>query len=247
MHSDWYREFFAGPVVAFWQQVVPPQQTQAEIEWLLSVVRPPRGGRVLDIPCGCGRHAVALARLGFDVVGIDISEESLEIARAAAAAASVFVDFRHGEMSEFRDPRPFDLAICLGNSFGYLDHEQTVLYLQRMSTALLARGWLIIDTGAVAESLLPNFSRELQIDLPNLGLRVANEYDVADSRLLTQYTFVEPDGETVRHGSQAVYTTAEIGRMLCACGLAVRGRYGSTDSKPYEIGDRHLLIAAQKS
>ncbi|MCV7246902.1 class I SAM-dependent methyltransferase [Mycobacterium koreense] len=57
-------------------------------------------GRVLDAGCGTGHHAVALARAGCDVVGIDGSPTAVRRARLNARAAGVEVEFRCGDVVE---------------------------------------------------------------------------------------------------------------------------------------------------
>ena len=81
---------------------------------------PPRA-RILDVPCGSGRHALTLAARGHRVTGVDISTEALGYARRAAAAAGVDVEFVESDMRQVRRGGAFDAAVCLGNSFGYLD------------------------------------------------------------------------------------------------------------------------------
>jgi len=59
-------------------------------------------GRALDIGCGTGTNAVAMARRGWSVTGLDFSGRALRAARARAAAAGLTVDFLQGDASELR-------------------------------------------------------------------------------------------------------------------------------------------------
>ena len=60
--------------------------TEQEVGFLVDALGLETGERVLDVGCGPGRHALALARRGIDVVGVDLSEEFITLARDAAAA-----------------------------------------------------------------------------------------------------------------------------------------------------------------
>lgn len=67
----WWKDFFRGP----WEQVqlpgYPEQRTSAEVAFTIDALQLRSGARILDIPCGEGRHAIELAQRGFDVMGID--------------------------------------------------------------------------------------------------------------------------------------------------------------------------------
>jgi 2-polyprenyl-3-methyl-5-hydroxy-6-metoxy-1,4-benzoquinol methylase len=63
--------------------------TDQEIGFLLELLGLAPGSRVLDVGCGPGRHAVALARAGMSVTGVDVSARFLEIAAAEARSADV--------------------------------------------------------------------------------------------------------------------------------------------------------------
>jgi glycine/sarcosine N-methyltransferase len=92
------------------------------------------GLRVLDAACGTGMHALALARLGCQVTGADLSHGMVERARANATAAGLplgFIQAGFGSLSAALSPSSFDALLCLGNS---LPH---ILTPAELSTALL--------------------------------------------------------------------------------------------------------------
>jgi tellurite methyltransferase len=79
-----------------------------------------RGVRaVLDIGCGLGRHALYLAQQGFDVTGVDLSEAGLDIARDAAAAAGVAIDYR---IADFTNLPASDGSIDLAVAWNVIYH-----------------------------------------------------------------------------------------------------------------------------
>ena len=94
-----------------------------EIPFLTSRLGNPKGKRVLDLASGTGRHAVALALEGAEVVGVDNSGVMIARAEEHASSKGVSPKFILGEMSEFQSvsEKPYDLIICLGNSLALLD------------------------------------------------------------------------------------------------------------------------------
>lgn len=60
--------------------------------------------KVLDLGCGSGRHSLRLAREGFDVTGIDFSQEAIDLSKRWAASENLSIDFR---VHDFREQLPF--------------------------------------------------------------------------------------------------------------------------------------------
>ena len=90
--------------------------------------------RVLDIACGTGSHAIELERLGYDVVGTDISEDMLTRAREKARDASSAVHFECQDMRALDvASRPFDAVLCLFDAIG---HVQTTAAIKQTFRAV---------------------------------------------------------------------------------------------------------------
>ena len=95
-----------------------------EMPFIISRLGSPKGKRVLDLACGTGRHSVALALEGAEVVGIDNSEVMITRAKEHASTNDISPKFVLGEMAEFHSitADQYDLIICLGNSLALLDN-----------------------------------------------------------------------------------------------------------------------------
>src|SRR5687767_5003140 len=114
---NWYETFFHGVTLDLWRRAIPPEQTTAEAEFLIKNLNCELGARVLDVPCGNGRLTFELANRGYRVTGVDIAEEFIEEARAAAASAlgppattggSDTVEFILGDMRNIEGPGVYD-------------------------------------------------------------------------------------------------------------------------------------------
>jgi ubiquinone/menaquinone biosynthesis C-methylase UbiE len=92
------------------------------------------GSRVLDVATGSGNAALAAARLGTDVVGIDYVEALLERGRKRAAAEGLAVDLRLGDAEDLPFPdHAFDAVLSVFGSMFAPDHVQTARELARVT------------------------------------------------------------------------------------------------------------------
>jgi ubiquinone/menaquinone biosynthesis C-methylase UbiE len=109
--------------------------TPQEVDFLLDLLELDRGSRVLDVGCGPGRHAVALAQSGLAVTGVDVSRRFLDIAAEEARAAGVNAAFFEVDARQMPFDDEFDavISICQG-AFGLMGVDD-YLVLRRMCEA----------------------------------------------------------------------------------------------------------------
>jgi SAM-dependent methyltransferase len=242
--SNWYEHFFTAPVNRFWEAMVPPEATAADLDFVLRQIGAAPPARLLDLPCGAGRHALGLAARGYEVTGVDLSDEA--IARASAAAAGLPARFVRADMRAYRAPAPFDAILCLGNSVAYFDVAGMAAFFAGLAANLRPGGRLILDSYSCAESLLPLVGER---ELAFAGGRYRSElaYDPLRSVLKTRAELLL-GGETheLLYAHQ-VTTSGELVRLLGAAGLAVEALYADTDDRPYAPGCPRLLLTATRT
>jgi SAM-dependent methyltransferase len=104
---------------------------------------------VLDLGCGTGNHALPLARRGYQVLGIDLSQEMLQHARDKAQAAGLAagqLEFAQGDVRSFSTPRRFDAALMMFAVLGYqLTNEDVLAALRTVRDHLNPGGLFICD------------------------------------------------------------------------------------------------------
>jgi len=247
MRREWYETFFSPLALEFWRAVIPEEATRDEVDLVERELGLGGPGRLLDLPCGEGRHTLELARRGHRVTGVDLSRHAVERARAEAVRIGVSAELEVGDM---RAPPagPFDGACCLGNSFGYLSYEDLKVFLRAMHASLHPGGRWVVDVGTAAESLLPRFGADDRtLEAAGIRFDVRQRYDAVEGRLLQEAMLARGEAREEGRISYGVYTVAELRRLLVEAGWTVVGLYGALDGRPFSLGDPRLVIVAERS
>ncbi len=133
-------------------------ESRGEVDCLeqLLGLHPPR--RILDVGCGAGRHAIELARRGYEVVGIDVAQGYLERARLEGQRQGMAVEFRLQRGSELTELETFDLALAYNHTLGFMTEEELGEHFRRIARALKPEGcFLLVIAGP---RLTPGMSQE---------------------------------------------------------------------------------------
>ncbi len=142
--NGWYAQVFNEDYL----RTIPksePRQTIREARFIIERLGLESGARVLDLACGTGRHAIELAKDGFDMVGLDFSMVMLKRALADAQNAHQVIKFIHGDMQKLSFKAIFDAIYCVQTSFGYFDELRNFRVLQGIYRALKPGGVFLIE------------------------------------------------------------------------------------------------------
>lgn len=145
--KKWYEELFKDYADKYDQESYT-RGTVGECDFMEREIGGDRGRRILDIGCGTGRHAIELARRGYEVVGVDLSESQLKRAREKAAAAGLKISFQRHDARDLPFTAEFDLVIMLcEGAFPLMEtDEMNYAILQGAARALKPGGKLIFTT-----------------------------------------------------------------------------------------------------
>jgi len=244
--GEWWRTFFSGPVVESWLILPTVEQTQHEADFILEALDVPPPAKLVDVPCGGGRHSLVLAGRGYDMTGVDISPDFLAAARSQSAGRPGKVAWEEREMGDLPWPECFDGGYCFGNSFGYLDEAGNAAFLSAVARALKPGARFVLDTGYVAEILFPSLQLRTWYPVGDMLMLADRRYDPADGRLHVEYHFVH-DGEVDRRSMSArLYGYREIVRLLENAGFTDLKGYGSLAREPFRLGSTRLLMIGSK-
>ena len=161
----------------------PPPRPSVWFAWHAAVIKP--GYRVLDLACGTGRHAIAAAELGAQVVAVDVDTAKLDRARSMAERARLTVDWVQADLRNYPLPvRAFDIVMM----FYYLDRQRTgdILGAVRPGGFFLFETFLNVQRqygwGPKSDDHLLKHGELLELVDPLEILLEREAHDVADDR-----------------------------------------------------------------
>jgi SAM-dependent methyltransferase len=214
--------------------------TEQEVEFLVDALGLGPGERVLDVGCGPGRHAHALARRGIEVVGVDISQRFVDL---AAADAPPGARFERADARRLAFDAEFDAAISLcQGAFGLTGGPGAPLDGDGAVLAGMARA--LRPGGRLAVSAFSSY----------FAVRFLEEQDTFDAEAGVNHERTEVRDEAGRAVEVDLWTTCftprELRLLAAAAGLEVRHVWSVTPGAyrrdPPTVATPELLLVAAR-
>jgi SAM-dependent methyltransferase len=202
--------------------------------------------KVLDLCCGFGRISAELARRGFSVTGVDITESYLQTAKEEAGHEKLNIEYIKADAREFVRKDFFDLAVNMYISFGYFEkHEDNLLMVRNAYESLKNGGSFIIETLGKEIAVRDFTDREW---FERAGFMVLTEYEVLDSwTFLKNRWILIKDGKKIeRVFSQRLYSASELRSLMLEAGFSKVDIFGDWDESPYDKRAAKLIVIGRK-
>lgn len=159
--NTWYANWFDTPFYHTLYKDRDYDEAQFFIENITEYLNLPENAKVLDLACGRGRHSIYLNKLGYNVVGADLSKNSINFAKEFEN------ETLHFEVKDMREPmnEKFDAIFNLFTSFGYFPNvEDNLTALKAIKESLNEYGFAVLDfmnVVKVIENLVPEEVKEV--------------------------------------------------------------------------------------
>ena len=238
----WFQDFFGEEYLRFDRHEETPQ----EVDFIERILDLPCGSPLLDLCCGCGRHAIELARRGYRVTGYDLSPVMLAHAQKNAKQAGMEVTWIEGDMRALEFEGEFDGIINMFTSFGYFEEEDTNFrVLQAVGAALKPEGRFLIET-VNRDFIVRHFLSRVWFRAGEMTVLEQRTFDPISSRSLVDVTVIEDGREKCFQHSVRVYSYTEMEMLLAASGLRTEEVFGNFDGSAYTWDEPRMIVLAEK-
>lgn len=241
--GNWFREWFNSPYYHVLYRHRDRDEARGFVQRLMQHLDVPQGGRVLDLACGAGRHSVELHRMGYEVIGIDLAEDSIEGARRNEAEGLEF--FVHDMRHLYWDSH-FDAVLNLFTSFGYFhsreDDQQTI---DSVRDALRPGGVFVLDFLNVQKAVAQMVGNE---EIERDGLRFIINRTVRDRVIVKDIRVHDGESELFFKEEVDALTLDDFESYFAQAGIELVSVLGNYELSPFdpETSDR-LIMVAQKN
>lgn len=250
--KPWYEELFTNYANAYDKEFFT-QGTVAEVDFIEAEIQSDRSKTILDIGCGTGRHAIELAKRGYQVVGIDLSESQLQKAKDKAQREGVQVNFLQADARYFNFETSFDLVIMLcEGAFPLMEtDEMNFGILTNASKVLKANGKFIFTTLNVLYPLYHSVANLIN-NTQSAVQTQENTFDLLTFRNFSTITITDDGGNKKNlQCNERYYAPSEITWLLKSLGfesIAIHGCHIGDFSRNNNltIENLEMLVIAQK-
>ncbi len=226
------------------------QRTEEETKGIITLLSLKEGERILDIPCGYGRHSLELAKQGYDVVGIDINSVHLDKARQQAKDTKLTVDFRKADMLQSAFKGEFDAVINMFYSFGFFaTDEENEKVLRNFYEALKPNGKFLMHTDVnIPRIMNGKYKHDETRDLVSgAKLRIIDNYNPLTKRIEGAWILTRGKNDEVRKDySVRVYSKNDFTALCKKIGFKQIHAYGDWSKELYSEDSEDMIIVAEK-
>ncbi|MEN9509392.1 MAG: hypothetical protein RLZZ621_1955 [Gemmatimonadota bacterium] len=245
--AAWWETQFDAQYLHEYEPLFDLVQDRREVARLQELLALPAGARVLDCPCGQGRHAHLLAEAGFDVDGLDYSESLLKV--AATRGTGPRLRYTQGDMRRLpgRWTGRFDAVVNLFTSFGFFDTPQDDQQVLAEFARVLKPGGVLIWHGGARDGVMAKFlSRDWWSTADGTMFGQERHFDPLSGFLEITSTWRGPKGQGERSHRIRLYTASELAGRMRDVGLIVEQAFDSWSPRGLTRKSSEMLLVARK-
>jgi SAM-dependent methyltransferase len=217
------------------------EECREEAAFIKRVLRLRKGQSVLDAPCGAGRVAYHLAKMGCWVTGVDLRAAFVERAQRRFLNEDLAGEFKVMDLRHLDFIEDFDGICNWGGSFGYFNDAENLDVLRRYARALQPNGRIVIDQPN-REGLLRNFMAEVH---PSEGRTYLNRWDKKTQRIITE-RILDGRNDPGNVSSVRLYTPQQMRLLFEGAGLDLVEMHGSLSGNSFVRSSRRIYFVGRK-
>ena len=245
--ADWWATYFDAQYLREYDPLFTLERDRQEVARLLDVLALPDRSRVLDCPCGQGRHAHLLAEAGFDVDALDYSEELLAIARKRGDGRTL--RYAQGDMRKLpgRWTGRFDAVVNLFTSFGFfVDPADDARVIREFARVLKDDGVLVWHGGSRDGVMARFLARDWWVSDDGTMIGHERSFDALSGVLTVHTTWEGRKARGEREHRIRLYTATRLAELCADAGLVVEEAYDGFRDRPLTRRSSEMMLVARK-
>ena len=234
--QNWFASWFDTPYYHILYKERNDHEAQVFMDNITNYLNLPENAKVLDLACGKGRHSIYLNQLGYEVVGADLSENSIA---EANKSENETLKFQVHDMRETFDDK-FDAIFNLFTSFGYFENdEDNLTTLKAMKESLTEYGFAVIDfmnVNQVIDNLVPEEVKNVE----NIDFHIKRY--VSDGHIYKEIDFEDQDQKFHFTEKVKALTLQDFEAMMEEAGIYLLDIFGDYKLKRFHKTESERLI-----
>ena len=238
--KEWFADWFDTKYYHTLYKNRDLSEAKQFIQRLVAVLPLKQGNRVLDLACGKGRHAVTLSECGFNVLGVDLSPNSISEAKRCEHDS---LKFAVHDMREIIPNEQFDGVFNLFTSFGYFDSlEENQKAVDSVAHMLAPNGIFVIDF-LNAHKVVANLVQSETKAVDGITFNIERTFD--GTHILKHIHFEADEQKFSFTEKVQALTLSDFSTLLDAANFNILDSFGDFDLSPFDetTSDRLIIIA----
>lgn len=236
--ANWFEHWFDTKYYHILYDHRDDEEAEFFMKNLILFLELEKGNRILDLPCGKGRHSVFLNSQGFDVVGADLSKNSIDFAKRFENKTLQFRvhDMRHVISKKYK------AIFNLFTSFGYFDEDRSNIdVLKNFKNAIESDGHIVIDFLNI-EKIKNNLKKEEVFEKGGIEFHVKRY--IQNNFLIKNISFNTENKDHNYMEKVHCLTLEKAKEFAMEAKLDIKHLFGTYDLKPFDkiTSDRLILI-----
>lgn len=234
--ENWFSTWFDSPYYHILYKNRNEEEAQVFMDNVTHYLNMPENGTILDLACGKGRHSIYLNKLGYNVTGVDLSENSIAIANESSNESLRF------KTHDMREPmnETYDAVFNLFTSFGYFDtYEDNIKTLKAIKDSINEYGFGVIDffnADFIIENLVAEETKEIDDITFNIKRFVENKKIIKEIRF-------EDKGESFYFTEKvSAFTLSDFESMMEEAGIFLLEIFGDYKLRKFYKTQSERLI-----
>jgi SAM-dependent methyltransferase len=245
--AEWWSTYFDERYLLEYEPLFDLARDRREVARLLDVMALPVGARLLDCPCGQGRHAHLLAEAGYDVDGVDYSATLLKQAKARGTGKQLRYTRADMRRLPARWTQRFDAVVNLFTSFGFFGDPKDDARVIREFARVLKPGGVLVWHGASRDGVAARFlGRDWWRTSDGTVVVQQRHFDPLSGILSVESEWHGPSGNAQRSHRIRLYTATRLAELCAAAGLIVEQAFDNWRTRPLRRTSSEMLLVARR-